>query len=234
MVERFFLEETFSKGDSLSLEGKEFHHLYVMRARLGSTIEIINGKGCIAIATLTNMASKLATLSIQEVLLHPPLEPPIIIAQGIPRQNHLEYLIEKGTELGATSFWLFPAERSEKKSLSLQQLLRLRTIAISAIKQCGALHLPEIILKPSLAEFSGQGQEFFGDLRPSAPWFSPPKSKEAITFFVGPEKGFSKEEISILETRGAKGVKLHSYILRTETAPLAALAILRGGFNHTC
>ena len=88
---------------------------------------------------------------------------------------------------------------------------------------------------PPLAKwppFQGDSVAYFGDIREKAPLFeavwkqNPPKSGTKAIFFVGPEKGFTEQEERRLETLGAQGVRLHAHILRTETAPLAALALM--------
>jgi 16S rRNA (uracil1498-N3)-methyltransferase len=147
--------------------------------------------------------------------------------------NHLEWIIEKGTELNATEFWLFPGRLSEKGELSGNQQERLLHLALAAMKQCGRLDLPSIVLKPPLLQWGAiEGTLFFGDTAQEAPflWEVPhlKPAKPPVVFFVGPEKGFDKKEHAHLtEGMGARGVRVHRNILRTETAPLTALSILQ-------
>ncbi|MGH7198043.1 MAG: RsmE family RNA methyltransferase [Candidatus Omnitrophota bacterium] len=219
-ADRFFTPVSL-KTSSLSLEGEELHHLAkVMRVRPGETIELVNGRGELATAELISLDKKTAHL---KILSHetatPP--PPLILAQAVTRTASLEWIIEKGTELGATEFWLFPGEKSEKKNLALQ---RLETIQINALKQCGRLFLPHLALKPPLQEWPPpSGSLFFGDLSPHAPPLKGPFDSPVI-FFIGPEKGFSTSELATLSRFKARGISLHSNILRAETAAIAALA----------
>ena len=148
-----------------------------------------------------------------------------------PFQEYIGWILEKGTELGLTEFWLFPGHHSERKTLTEHQLQRLRALTIAAMKQCGRLYLPTITLKPPLSEWeSPHPPAFFGDLSPDAPplfnaWQQNPRQDEVL-FFIGPESGFSKEEESTLRHFDATGVKLHQNILRTDTAALAALTLI--------
>ena len=222
MHDRFYCE---TLTNPIELRNDEFHHLRVMRVRVGEEIELIDGRGTLAIARLEEVLKNSAYLTIIHQETHPHPTSSIIIVLPLIRLERLEWAIEKGTELNAESFYLFPADYSEKNELSAHQLERLGHIAISAIKQCGRLYLPEIIFKTSLEEalFSNR-QILFGDTDPAAPLLaSHPHSP--ILFVSGPEKGFSSRELEFLKQHG-KGVKLHQNILRAETAPLVALSRL--------
>ncbi len=230
--ERFFTTQPLQTP--VVLEDTEFHHIcHVMRARVGEKFELINGNNQLAEATLTNVSKKHAELHIDKVQTFPPPEFPLILAQGIPRFNRLEMILEKGTELGVTEFWLFPGLLSEKCAFSPNQLKRIEQILISAMKQCGRLDLPTIVLTPPLLQWNAiPGTLFFGDTAPDAPWlwhYAAPLPKGApILLFIGPESGFHPRETShLLNSLNAHGVKLHPNILRTETAPLAALSLLQ-------
>jgi 16S rRNA (uracil1498-N3)-methyltransferase len=137
------------------------------------------------------------------------------------RPSKLELVIEKCTELGADRFFLYGAQFSEKGDLSEHQLERLQHIAISAMKQCGRLDLPPIHLLKFEALFKENEPLYFGDTR-EAP--SAEKCKGPLLFITGPERGFSKRELELLDLKG-KGVRLHKNILRAETAPIVASVI---------
>jgi 16S rRNA (uracil1498-N3)-methyltransferase len=94
---------------------------------------------------------------------------------------------------------------------------------VNALKQCGRLFLPQLLLKPSLSHWEKpSGSLFFGDLS-KAPKLSGPFS-DSVTFFIGPEKGFSPAEIAHLKTFSAHGISLHTHTLRAETAAIVALS----------
>lgn len=222
---RFFTPSPLNQG-TISLSGEELHHLTVMRLRPEDPLELVNGSGELAQGTLLSLDKKTALIHISHYHCAPAPKPTLILAQALPKFPLLEWIIEKGCELNVSEFWLFPGELSEKKDLSAQQTTRLNSLTISALKQCGRLFLPKIILKPPLKKWSSlPGTLLFGDTSPTAPPLTPPFS-DLITFCVGPEKGFSPSEITYLKTLSAKGVRLHSNILRTETAGLVALSQL--------
>ncbi|MGE3954159.1 MAG: 16S rRNA (uracil(1498)-N(3))-methyltransferase [Parachlamydiales bacterium] len=221
--DRFYVQGPLRPHTRVELGGEEAHHLRVMRKRQGDTVELINGQGALAKASVGEKNS----LSIEEVVVMEEPKPRLILAQALPKPNRLDLILEKGTELGAATFLLFPGERSEKKELSPSQLERAHRIIVAATKQCGRLYLPEVVVMPPLKEWSPFPRSaLFGDIREGAPKLKDalPEGDE-ITFFVGPEGGFSDRELGLLEKQ-AQGVKLHPLILRTDTAPLVALALL--------
>ncbi len=230
-AERFFIDQDLSSSSIYLIEGEEFLHLAkVMRARAGDHIEIVNGRGQLAQGVVQEIEKRCARLQVTSVETKQPLTISCTLAIAIPRLNRLEYILEKGTELGVTAFWLFPGNLSEKVEFTTQQTLRMRNLTTAALKQCGRLDLPSIEIKPPLAKWPvPQGFLLFGDTRSHAPSIaslSPPPSTPII-FFSGCEKGFSPQELAILQdTFQAKGVSLSSYILRADTAPVVAASLL--------
>lgn len=233
-AERYFLDHSFKPNDHYELKGSEFHHLaHVMRTRKGETVELVNGKGALAQATVRDILKEKAILTIDQVYQEPDQPCRLILAQAIPKPNRLDFILEKGTELGVDCFWLFPGQYSAKKEFFPHQLERAQTLTIAAMKQCGRLTLPNLILQPSLDEWPSLAEmsAFFGDLESEAPPFEEAWKKlnspsYPILFVTGPEAGFSKQEVHILRERGATGVKLHPNILRTDTASIMALSLL--------
>lgn len=232
-VERFFIpSEQWQSGDTISLKGSEFHHLaHVMRMRAGDTIECINGKGSLAQAKIVQIDKHKASLEIIDVSLFPEPSLRLILALGLLRPQKLDWIMEKGTELGIADFWLFPAEKSAYKNLQEAQRLRMENLCISALKQSGRLHLPHVIPMPALDQWRLQNATLlFGDLRPQAPKLSSllpgiDRAKNLI-LCVGPESGFSAKEIELLvSVHKGQGVSLNSYILRAETAALSMASI---------
>ncbi len=215
---RFFYDGPLAKGETITLAMEEQKHLLkVMRSQEGDLIEVVNGRGDLAFGIVHD-----THLFLKKVVSNPTRSNKLILAQALPKLSKLDFIIEKGTELGATDFWLFAGEKSEKKSLSEHQEMRLKKISISALKQCGRLDLPKIQFFSSIKEIpTFEGEAYFGSLKEGAPVYHP--LKNSTLFFVGPEKGFSQKEIAYLETF-AKGVRLHQNILRTETAGIVSLA----------
>ncbi len=220
-AERFYIDAPLT--GHLTLDGPELHHLaHVMRIRTGEEIELVNGRGSLAIAKVVAIAKHEATLQVLSASQSPVPEPRILLAIPLMRPSKLEFVIEKCTELGADAFYLYPAAHSEKEDLSPHQLERLHHIAIAAMKQCGRLDLPPIHNTEWDQLFQIPAPLFFGDTRPNAQRLS----AERGLIITGPERGFSEKELMQLEQKGT-GVTLHRNILRAETAPMVAAILLQ-------
>ncbi|QVL57151.1 MAG: 16S rRNA (uracil(1498)-N(3))-methyltransferase [Simkaniaceae bacterium] len=217
--DRFYIDAPLV--DTLSLEGEEFYHLSrVMRKREGVEIELVNGRNVLALARIESLQKNHAELSVLSVEEKEPHLPPLTLVQALPKLPNLELIIQKGTELGVSTFYLYHSALSEKKELTENQKRRLRLILIGAMKQCGRLDLPEIKWEfPKL-----KGNVYFGDLSEKALPLST-VGKLPATLIIGPEKGLTQEEINDLAKIG-EGVSIGPYILRAETAALAGLSIL--------
>lgn len=233
-VERFFLkEEELDKGDLVFLKNEELHHLaHVIRIKEGEVIELVNGKGSLATGKIEKITRQQAEITILSSQTSPPPSYELILAQAIPRQPRLEYILEKSVELGVTKIWLFPGELSEKKTLSPSHLERAHYIITSAMKQCGRLFAPELILSPPLFSWNPSdlpSSSFFGDTDPEATSFLSnlaAKQLSSLCIAIGPEKGFHPKEVAWMKnTLHIQGVHLHPNILRTDTASINALSL---------
>lgn len=113
---RFFIDAPLNKGDTVLLLDDEAHHLMrVMRTPAGAVVELVNGRCVLASARVVKMDKKSVWLLVEEQHTTPYPSTPIILCQALPRFNRLEFIVEKGTELGMTELWLFPGDLSEKK-----------------------------------------------------------------------------------------------------------------------
>lgn len=225
-VERFFIDNPLLEKTTVILERSEaFHLTHVIRLKVGDVVELVNGKNALASACILSIHKLETSLFVEKTLHNPAPKPHLILCVAYPRFARLEVVIEKGTELNVSSFWLFPGDRSEKKALSKNQKERLEHLCIAAMKQCGRLDLPSILTLPSLSAWKKpEGTLFFGDpeekiasLRPIQP---------PCFFFSGPGAGFSEKELSFMKNWGAQGISLSKNVLKADTAPIAAAAIL--------
>ncbi len=222
MVIKLYCPISFSQKALIALPKEEHHHLiHVLRAKKGDPLLLINGFGQGAEGTLVACNATQATVQIHSLIEEPLSQ--ITIAMGMSLFSHLQWAIEKGTELGVASFWIFPGERSAKMNLSAQQKERLQKLSISAMKQSGRLTLPEILLKEPLTMWKRQKatMQFFADPRPSAPflWAGEHSLSTPIVLYIGPEGGWSpNERLHLEDVQKAKPVRLYTHILRAETA----------------
>ncbi len=230
-AERYYFDSPFTQLQKLTLIEGEFHHLvHVMRTAVGETIELVNGKGQLATAQVSKLTKRDAEIEIQSIHQEPKPTKELILIQAIPRPNRLDFVVEKGTELGMTQLWLFPSHLSDRKILNPSHLERIHGLSAAAMKQCGRLYMPEIKIVDDINSWALPSgiPGFFGDVNPNAPHFLEKlkPNNSGFLFATGPESGFTDKEEKQLRSKGLLGVKLHWNILRTDTASIAALSIL--------
>lgn len=226
-LERYYLPEPLVSAKECVLTEAEHHHLaHVTRIKEGEEVEIINGCGDLATARVIKVGRRQTHLMLLATSYTPPPLERTLLLQALPKPNRLSTIVEKTTELGVTEIGLFSSERSDKKPPA-SQLAHAQQVAIAAMKQCGRLHLPLIKIATPLEETSFSCPTYYGDVDPQAkPFLSLVSGEGDIAVCIGPEGGFSPQEIQRLKDLGAIGISLHPNILRTDTAPIAALAMI--------
>ena len=226
---RYYLPIDFSSEEEVLLEGSEHQHLKnVMRSRVNDEVELVNGYGGIAEAIIIEIERHATRLKITSSLSEELSPTKLCLVQSLIKSSRLDIVLEKATELGVETVYLWISSRSEQKIPSSKLIERMKGIMVSALKQSRRLFLPKLEILESLEDLPQQEAVFFGDLGKQAPLLSKvfDNTNSCIAFVVGPEGGITKEEEVQLSSIGAQGVKIHDNILRSETASLAALSIL--------
>lgn len=235
----FYVPPPQIQADIAIITGSEQHHFRnVLRMTSGETIRIIDGQGNIYTAevldTDTNRLSSEARILTHE--FYPQVPPSLTLFQGLPKNDKMTLILQKTTELGITQIVPMHSARALQK-LSQNRYERWHRIVISATKQCKRAWLPELC-EAQAFEASLAHLEKFSHcliLNPQAEQEPPTQhiktvlretsQATAIAFFVGPEGGFSNQEVAAGVENGCIPVTLGTNILRTETAAIAAVAI---------
>lgn len=226
MPDRFFYSGGFD-AEVLTLEGLEAHHLiHVLRAAPGRTVELFDGAGTSADCTVRDVARKSAVLEVTATRRHPmPGGPALWVAP--PKGDRFRWLIEKATELGVSKLVPLLTERGAVSPRDAK-IEKLQQTVISACKQSRRYWLMDLAAplswRNALASRSDSSPLFVAD--PSGTAFAPrtraldPKGAPP-TFTVGPEGGWTSDELELATQTGAETVSLGPAILRIETAAVA-------------
>jgi 16S rRNA (uracil1498-N3)-methyltransferase len=242
MTERYFSEEPI-RTERVALTGREAHHLlHVMRARPGHEVVLFDGSGdefTARVESLGRHRVELAVLSRRRVERESPLA--LVLAVALPKGDRQSWLVEKAVELGAGA--LIPIECRRGVSRPTDNALRrLKQTVIEASKQCGRNRLMAIDQPrdwPSLvASTNSSMPRWLAHPRAQATAAAAPcyqaianlrtvalKHQQAL-IAVGPEGGFTAEEVELAVAAGWRCVDLGPRILRVETAALVAAALL--------
>lgn len=239
-MQHFFVTPSQVKEERIYIEGSDVNHMKnVLRMRCGEEVTVSDGNNRQYRCVVDGYGEDKAFLRIlEEKTVDTELSSRVYLFQGLPKQDKMELIVQKAVELGAYQIIPVSTRRSvvkldEKKAQ--KKVERWQQIAVSAAKQAGRGYIPEVapvvsyrqaverakeldmILIPYELERGMQAtKEIIGAVRPG----------QSVAVFIGPEGGFEKEEVELAERCGAKAVSLGRRILRTETAGLAALAVL--------
>lgn len=233
---RFFLDSASSCGETLLICGDDANHISrSLRMRVGEKLTVCDGDGldCLCeIVSICEGSVELRVLQREESKSEPKVR--VTLYQGYPKSDKLETIIEKSVELGVCEITPVLTERSVARpddKAAQKKLVRWQRRALEAAKQCGRGIIPqvnELLPFEKLPELAKKHELFicFYELGGEPLRSLLECGAKDIAIFIGPEGGISKEELLKLQNSGAKVATLGERILRTETAPIAALAAI--------
>lgn len=234
---RFYVPTPLRVGEHVALPERVVTQLVrVLRARPGSTITLFDGSGSDFVAELQSLDDHQARALVREARPARPLPPPpLTLVQAILRHDHFDLVVEKATELGVLRIIPLRAHRCvvqlDARGVA-NRLARWERIAIEASEQCGRATPPVIEVPCTFRELFArlQGQRvlvFAEQADPRATIRPPIAPDEPLTIAVGPEGGWTAEELEQFRDAGAQLCSLGPLILRAETAAIAGIATVR-------
>jgi 16S rRNA (uracil1498-N3)-methyltransferase len=234
---RLYIEGTYEGGSGLRLEPDKHHYVSrVLRLRAGDKLRVFDGNGREFSAAITKISHHGTEIRIvDETTAQTESRLRVHLVQGISRAERMDIVIQKATELGVKRITTvltrhgvvkLDAARGEKRRKHWQK------VAASACEQSGRVKLPlidaPVPLLDWLADKPGQvDAELI--LRPDAhtPLTAIRAPQTKVCLLIGPEGGFAGDEYDAAEAAGFLPVSIGPRILRTETAAIAALAVLQ-------
>lgn len=243
-MSRFFVPKESIKGNIISIGGKEAHHILdVMRLKELDKVVAFDGTGREYTGFIKDAGSKALTIEIVETKT--PLDREssrITLIQAIPKKERMDYIVEKATELGACAVVPLVTKRTivrwdERKSA--QNVERWMRIAREASKQCGRTSLPAIgrvkTFTDAIKDLNNYDISLMATLNEGAV-----KLKDIlrgfrggkISVWIGPEGDFTPDESKKAVLAGINLAGLGARVLKSDTAGLAALAILNYEFSN--
>lgn len=214
-------------GGIVSVAGEELHHLIrVARVRTGEMVEAFDSRGRCALTKLLGATKEEAQLEILELVPSRESRSRLVVAAALIQPEKFEWILQKCTELGAAAFLPIVAARTELAAeRAATKRERWNRILLEAVKQSGRSVIPaiseplrfeEVLSRPNLVMFEAEQQPDAGVIAPDA------------TLMIGPEGGWSDDEISGARRAGARFRRLGPRRLRAETAAITALALAQG------
>ena len=236
-LKRLYVTERLAAGTELDLGEESARYLgRVLRLRVGDSVHVFNGDDGEWSATISRFGKNRVTLSVHDAVpntAEPDLK--VHLVQGISRGDRMDFVVQKATELGVdrvtpvlTDYGVvkLDGKRAGKRRLHWQR------VAESACEQSGRVDPPRVDAPLPLNDWLGTARA--GD---STDLVLAPGTGQALTkvakpaaglcLLIGPEGGFSEREYDDAAISGFEAVTLGPRVLRTETAAVAAIAILQ-------
>jgi 16S rRNA (uracil1498-N3)-methyltransferase len=226
---RFYVAPADFSEDRFHLSSEELRHLKVKRLQVGDALFALDGKGKEYKAEVESIDRKEAICRIVETKFHPEPQVKIILGLGIIRPGPISFACEKATELGVWEIIPLQTDYTQR-NLSDNEIVRLNRITLSTMKQAGGFFhisvstpktLKQLLMeyrKRCLVLYAHQSGEPFPELG---------SFRQVILILIGPEGGFSSEEIEFMRRENAKAIVLSESRLRSETAAIVAIALAK-------
>lgn len=232
---RFHVPGELFPGSEIRLPERVVRHIGVLRLRQDQEITLFNGVGGQYQAVLSGLARgqiSAKVLQFQDIERESPLH--ITLAQCLSAGDRMDLTLQKATELGVAEIVPLSSERSIVRLSAERAMRRLehwRNIVIAACEQCGRNRIPEVRPVTDLLPWLSQppaGMCMLLDPEAGLGASSlPAAAPEAVTLLIGPEGGLTTDEQAFARRGGFLPMRLGPRTLRTETAPLATLAVLQ-------
>ncbi len=238
-IPRLYLNTTLSAGATLSMPDARGHYLTrVLRRDVGDAVVLFDGRGTRVNATVSTITRR-EPVQLQlanELTYTGPNDAPVTLGIALLKGDGLDEVLQKTTELGVDAVQLLLTEHSEGRlpddpSRAARRLEHWRAVQVSACEQCGRDWLPALHGPLRLEDWLRQSSSA------AARWLLEPEARvsigalraqatSALLMAVGPEGGWSALERQAAVAAGFVEVGLGTSVLRAETAPLAALAMI--------
>lgn len=236
-MHRFFADKKNFSNNFVVLQGSDVSHIRtVLRLQSGDRVEVLDGEGSLYLVELIDLNSKSIKgeiLSSETIDTESPLK--IHLGQSIIKGSGFDVILRKSVELGVHSISPLVTERTVAKNDSDKKIVRWKKIAEESSKQCGRSSIPEISESiSSLETFCQQASDsdlklIFWEMENSNGLkdINPETAPRSVNVLIGPEGGFTKEEIEMARSFGFQSLGLGPRIFRAETAPLVVLTLLQ-------
>lgn len=236
-ITRIYCDSPLATGAIVALQEKASHHLCkVLRQKPGDTLIVFCGDGREFKAEISAVDKKLVTIAVGESSA-PGTESPLLthLGIGISKGDKMDWVLQKSTELGVSAItpllsqrteFKLKGERLDKKMNHWQQVI------ISACEQCGRNTLPALNPPETTDSWVSRveaGRKYVLHPQDSQAGQPPPKTGavDSVALLVGPEGGLSENEVAVAIQHRFSPLLLGPRVMRTETAPVAVLAVLQ-------
>jgi len=235
---RLFVDIALAQGAETALPEDAAHHfIKVLRARVGDEVCLFNGRGGEYHGVLSRIDKKSAAVTLNRFQADDRASPlHVHLGQVLSKGDRFDWALQKAVELGVREITPLFSERCEVRLGEERQDKKQghwQRVVISACEQCGLNRVPVVHAPQPLTEWlAAATAEARFVLAPGVEPLTPgPARPDSVALLVGPEGGLSAREIELANRHGFRNWRLGGRVFRTETAPVAALAVLQWQFG---
>jgi len=214
------------QNDLVRIRDEEHRHLSVARAAVGEEVEVFDGQGNVWLTKITAVDRRETLAAVTHRHRVDPDPHELIMGLALVRHAAFEFALEKAVEIGVTRIIPIIAARSNAKDAGRRE--RLQRIVIEAAKQSKRYHLPRLDEPVSFAnamKIQAPTRIVFAERNGAA--LKPAISGSPVLYLIGPEGGWTDEELNSAQGSGFSFVGLGSTILKAETAAVVATALIQ-------
>lgn len=236
----FFVSPECIDQQTISVTGDVLVHIRdSLRITVGETLWLNNGQGARYRVEITDVSKRAVTTRILETIQEPPRRTPrLILGQSLLKGEKMDWVIQKATELGVSEIVPIESQHSVvqlKADRVDHQLARWQRIALEAVQQSEQWRIPTIAMPHSLSALlssraTGTLTLMLVERRDGKSLQTvalPQDVTSSVLVLIGPEGGWSKDEVLLAEQAGIEQITLGQHILRAETAAIATISILQ-------
>jgi 16S rRNA (uracil1498-N3)-methyltransferase len=229
---RLIVEELPRAGETARIGGEEAAHARARRLAVGDRVVLVDGSGREAEGAVARVGKAALDVTVEAVRGAPEEGPAVTLCVAGVRPERLDWIAEKATELGVARLVLVAPERAQAFRASAARGLRLTRVVREAAKQCGRARWPEVAGPVALADALAlpAAHRFLLDLEGGP--FPSVLAADPSVLLVGPEGGWTASERAAARESGWTAVRLPAGKLRTETAAIAGLVLLRAALSR--
>ena len=240
-IPRFYHPKEMDAGQAVSLAGDNVHYAQrVLRMRSGDRLDLIDGRGFEYHAVIQTLSPEQVLVQIHEKnrIVDPTVG--LTFCQSLLKADKMDFIVQRSVELGVDTFVPFISSRTVVRlspEAVAQKVKRWQKIAVEAARQCGRSHIPTVQPIISYTGMIGMAEGYpvkaiFWEAeteRTLRQVFQSGEGRSAERYFfvVGPEGGFSGEEVFKAKEAGFLSVSIGKRVLKVETAVMSILAILQ-------
>ncbi|WP_110953319.1 16S rRNA (uracil(1498)-N(3))-methyltransferase [Anaerosinus massiliensis] len=235
-MRRFFIQVPLQ--DKITISGDDAHHIiHVLRYKIGQNFIVVDVNGKIAETEIIEIENDILTLQIVSILeenTEAPIE--VTLAQCLPKSDKMDFIVQKAVELGVSRIIPVISQNCVVKYDDAKKEARRKKwqkIAIEAAKQCGRTILPTVSPIMQLKQLQLELQQdtiafmcYEGQADAAIKSLLTTTEAKKFLILIGPEGGFTQNEVTDCKEFGVRVVTMGPRILRTETASLAAISMV--------